>query len=103
MAIRSRDEWVEVLETNWPDLEKIIEKYIDPKSLTSSVPLLIARKPVRAVRDDIDHAWKDCDWQRLKIYLQEAWWRAPDEPTIHNETGWDVLCELLTEDWVLGH
>jgi len=38
--------------------------------------------------------------RKIHSMFSQAWWRAPDRPEIHDIPGWDVLCDLCSEDWV---
>jgi hypothetical protein len=34
---------------------------------------------------------------RLHDYFNAAWWRAPDNGSIHTIPGWNILCDLCCE------
>lgn len=101
MIIRKHDDWVRELKAHWGELEHLIQGQINVRETTKTIPQLL-REPSVVIADDIERALREGDYRRIRLYLQETWWRAPDDPNIHDVPGWDVLCELLAEDWALN-
>jgi hypothetical protein len=52
------------------------------------------------IRDDILRCLKSRDLKMLD-YCQAAWCLAPDVPGLHEIPGWDDLCNLCSEGWLL--
>jgi len=50
---------------------------------------------------DINEQSSDEDLRILYGVLFKAWDEAPDEPWIHNMTGWTELCDLCSEGHIL--
>lgn len=73
----NEEEWIQTL-TNWtPELQHIVDAYASGEELTA----LITAK----------------DWTSIASILNNAWFNAPDCPSIHQIPGWNVLCDLCSE------
>lgn len=80
--INGAEDWWELAREYRPEIMQIIADFVPVRS--------------RAVEDLV--ANKNPELWHL---LQEAWWRAPDEPWIHRIPGWGVLCDLCSEGPIL--
>lgn len=47
---------------------------------------------------DFDTALKNKDRRKMLRLLNDAWWNAPDRPEIHSIPGWDILCDLCSDN-----
>lgn len=82
---------------HWPNLYKILGMYLDLNSHETLDKDLIEETLgvfITKLKEEED--------ERLLHYLHEAWWKAPDKPTIHQIPGWGILCDLCSESWVFG-
>lgn len=41
------------------------------------------------------------DMEELDRVMNLAWWKAPDRKGLHNIPGWLVMCDLLSEVYIL--
>lgn len=79
----TKEEWIQTLE-QWlePELSDIISMYGgDSKTIKS----LIEQK----------------DYVSIYTMLSRTWAAAPDDIGIHSDAGWDVLCDLCSEAYLL--
>lgn len=83
---RTAEEYWNVVDAHWTNLEAILEKFIDATTLKNKNP-----NELRLNRST--------DLVRL---FSEAWCNAPDNRSIHSIPSWGVLCDLCSESYVLG-
>lgn len=83
---KTAEEWWNNVDTYWDKLYDILARFIPPEVLKEKDP-------------DKLRLNKDTDLLRL---FNDAWWNAPDSPSIHYIPGWSVLCDLCSESYVLN-
>ena len=80
----TKQEWIDTLEKWWvPEIVNIINLYA-----TSLVPAAQLCKMKN-------------DYNQIYIILNKVWCYAPDCVSIHSSPGWDVLCDLCSESYLL--
>lgn len=72
-------EWWLLVDHHWNDLDGIIHSY----AIGSAQDALRAK-----LKRSPEKLWK---------ILNEAWFNAPDNATIHKMPGWGILCDLCSE------
>ena len=98
----NKEEWWELVDENWGQLIGIMWAY-----LPLHTPQKIYEGEERfslysndTMREVVEKAKNDRD-PILARYLSACWEAAPDDRSIHSIPGWDVLCNLLSEEYVL--
>jgi len=93
---KTKDEWWNLVYENWPDLLGILNLYVgmnDNEDINGNITLCKRSEEVERMRHSKD--------VRLASYFTRAWGNAPDKSFIHNIPGWNLLCDLCSEDYVL--
>jgi uncharacterized protein YozE (UPF0346 family) len=82
---KTKEEWIQVFETWWdPELLNLVKKYSDKHFVTIS-------KYLREHKD----------YTAMINVLNTIWCKAPDGITIHSDPGWNVLCDLCSESYLM--
>ena len=103
MAPRNAEEWWELVDGHWEDLLAICEKFLPLHSLATDPPGKLSGKILMHTNlADILKAKKNRDGYKLCRYFYGAWNEAPDNPSIHKIPAWGLLCDLISEEYVLG-
>ncbi len=102
MIVETSDDWWDALESTWAQIVDLAHSFgrFDPSSL---VPEHVVGGVVTAKMTTLQ-AMEHCRSNRdptLARFLFGIWDAAPDNPGIHSLAGWSVLCDLLSEEWVL--
>ncbi len=84
----TKEQWWSLVDRFWPELFSIVVTYNPPSINGQKTPLYIG-----ALKNN-----KDAE---LAEIFSQAWGRAPDDGYIHLIPGWDVLCDLCSESYVL--
>jgi hypothetical protein len=92
---RNKEEWWKNLEAWWPELLALINTY--GCRLSNPRDPLATMEPAATELERMKQA-KD---EKMALILEEAWCNAPDHGSIHTNKGWDVLCDLCSESYVL--
>jgi len=99
---RVREEWWERLERDWPQLLRIMERFLP---LDSSVDLIndpgsidIRNVPSDQILRERIEELKEAQDPKLIFYMNAAWWFAPDDPGIHLIPKWGAMCDLLSDE-----
>lgn len=88
--------WWQRCDNNWPELFEIMATFLPVGgSIDYDGGLLNQPLAARIVQLHHDHNRELCR------YLHAAWATAPDRRSILDIDGWDVLCDLLSEEGVL--
>ena len=88
----TKEQWWNAVDRNWVNLSNILQQFL-PMSEAVDYQNQPANQPMRKTVEDMK-MWRD---PTLVRYFNEAWWRAPDDPSIHNIPGWGLLCDLCSE------
>ena len=96
MVINSETDWWNGVEKYWPQLLAIMAKYL-PLDGHEDLDKKVLVEPLYVAVERLKH-YKD---KELVRYFNAAWRAAPDHPSIHQNYGWGVLCDLCSEDHVL--
>lgn len=84
-APTTKEEWIKTLDTWWdPELKDIINKYGQSEFLTEAIRLYDAK-----------------EYPNLAGLLHVVWADAPDDSSIHLNPGWEVLCDLCSESYLI--
>jgi hypothetical protein len=83
MQIKTRTDWWIVLSNEWSNLQLIFAKFLTSKG-----------------EEQAREAFVNRDETLMLSVLNNAWWNAPDNPSIHEIPGWNTLCDLCSESWV---
>jgi hypothetical protein len=109
---RTRDEWWANVEKYWAQLLDIMKMYLPTNQKLMWDEAMIPdskldhtfgegfSKSNQAMIKNI-HECKKWENRDLVEYLKRAWRNAPDKAVIHSIPGWNVLCDLLSEENVL--
>jgi hypothetical protein len=92
---RNKEEWGKNVETWWPELLALIGNY--GPNLGKPIDPLASLQPAAVRLEEMKRA-KDME---LASILERTWAAAPDHGSIHANKGWDVLCDLCSESYVL--
>ena len=101
---RTSEEWWDNVNTYWSDLLDIILRYI-PDDITN-----FDRDEVTSIENSFFLVEKTAVYLtklkeskniELDNWLQKTWASAPDNGSIHLNKGWEVLCDLCSENYVL--
>ena len=93
---KTKSDWWKWLENGWDTLILIMERYLPMDNFEDIHGEILPH----SLREEIFKFKKEHD-RELARYLSAAWHIAPDSPIIHSIPGWDLLCDLLAEEYVL--
>ena len=79
---KTKDEWWTLVDEHWADLLSLMHRFIGPKL------------------GDVEKLKADRD-SDLVISFNDAWFKAPEVPGLSEISGWDLLCDLCSEAYVL--
>ena len=103
---KTKKEWWELVNENWSVLLETLWKFLPMdgteilKEDWNVVDTCLDKDPTRmaihieALRNDRNPL--------LAGYFQKAWSAAPDVPGLSEIPGWDILCDLCSENELLG-
>jgi hypothetical protein len=98
---RIKEEWWANVDEYWPQLQSILWRYLPmlnaEKIDEETNKVVISLKPMREVIEEAKHNHNVI----LARYFSAAWLTTPDSGEIHSIPGWDVFCDLLSEEDVL--
>lgn len=81
---KTKEEWIQTLEAWWkPELVDIIN---------SNLPHLVSMSEISLNKKD---------YIQIYLILNNVWCSAPDNIDIHAIPGWNVLCDLCSEAYLL--
>jgi hypothetical protein len=101
LNITNSQQYWQVIEDNWDDLLNIVSMYIDVNHPAYEIPgKCESRLTGNNCLQEMIFLKKYHD-RRLIRYFFAAWNLAPDSRGIHNIPKWNILCDLLSEEWVL--
>ena len=75
----NEEEWWFLVDHHWNDLHSIINRFAGSYSAGA----------LKAKADRNKH--------KLYSIFNEAWFDAPDSPTLHSIPGWGIMCDLCSE------
>lgn len=76
---QTMEEWWFLVDHHWENLLSIVQRFF-PNG---------AQKAEEAKEERNGHILLSC--------MNEAWWKAPDEPSIHSIPDWGQLCNLCSD------
>lgn len=79
----NKEEYWQLVDTHWEDLYDILFRFLDKNELSKA-----------------DYLRLNMDSEISRLF-QHAWENAPDNKSIHFIPGWNVLCNLCSESYVL--
>lgn len=79
----TKEEYWQLVDQHWQDLYNILAMFLPKEQLATADNLRLQQDP------------------QLSHLFNEAWWNAPDSPSIHSIPSWYVLCNLCSESYVL--
>lgn len=94
-AIKTLDDWWKTAKEHWPDLMNIMDRFLPMTGFETWDRTLIGVP----LREHVVVMLKQRDRDLPRI-LNAAWAAAPDQQSIHIIPGWNVLCDLCSEEWV---
>lgn len=80
---KTKEEYWETVDKYWENLFDILYMFLPKEDVTHADHLRLEKNP------DISKLFND------------AWWAAPDSPSIHSIPSWHVLCDLCSESYLL--
>jgi predicted N-acyltransferase len=80
---KTKEEYWLLVDAHWEDLYNILFSFLDKNELSKADNLRLT---------------KNSD---LSFLFQHAWENAPDSKSIHYIPGWNILCNLCSESYVL--
>jgi hypothetical protein len=106
-TINSAESWWSTLIENQDKIIGILHRFI-PVYLPSTVtpgdggsPIVFTNGRTVSNLERIFKSIQDKNHETLLTYLSAAFGSAPNKPEIHKIPGWHILCELLSESYVL--
>jgi hypothetical protein len=93
---KNKDEWWGLVDEHWSDLLNLLYRFIGMNDM-ENVDGQLTETP-RAIEIEKMRTERDC---RLVRYFNGAWGNAPDVPGLSELTGWNLLCDLCSEEHVL--
>lgn len=75
----TKDEWIDVVLENKKDFIGVVTRW-NPSEL-----------------GDFKTAMDNRNLNECNRILNEAWWRAPDQPGLHEMPGWNSMCDILSD------
>lgn len=81
---KNKEEWWSNVDRHWEDLYDILYKFLPKEQVAAADQLRLEKS------------------SKLCSLLQDAWFNAPDNRSIHSIPSWHVLCDLCSESYVLG-
>ena len=94
---KSSDEWWKLVDDNWSDLIGLMNMYL---GMTDQEDINGKLTPLKQRSQEIAEMKQNRD-PTLARYLFGVWHNAPDNSSIHELKGWSLLCDLLSEEYVL--
>ena len=99
--IKTKEDWWNALNKHWANIFDIMWKYL-PMSVTEKIKDgEVVPNGTIALGQTIERL-KTNQNPEICRYLFAAWDAAPDREYIHSNPSWGVLCDLLSEEWVLN-
>jgi hypothetical protein len=80
---KTKEEYWNAVDAHWADIYNILVRFVPKEKLVEADHLRLTKD------SDIVHLFND------------AWWNAPDSPSIHYIPGWNVLCDLCSESYLI--
>ena len=95
---KNKKEWWDILNSEWVNILSILHKFIgmnDRENIDGEITLEPRSIEIETMKKERD--------PRLVRYLSAAWQNAPDVMGLHEIPGWNVLCDLLSEQYIILH
>lgn len=83
MLITNKADWWDGLGSQWGNIQLILGRFVSNEEEESA-----------------KQAYKDRDEVEMLRVLNNAWWNASDDSSIHEIPGWGDMCDLCSESWV---
>jgi hypothetical protein len=93
---KTKEEWWQMLDENWPDLLDILYRWIgmdDRENVDGKITNEARAVEIERMRKEHNPA--------IVRYLSAAWCNAPDVMGLHSIPGWNMLCDLCSEEYLL--
>lgn len=117
MYPKNKKEWWECVEKNWENLKALIENFHPSSSLYSQNDLLITaakaehlceqyreeiRKQVKEDPTKLAEGYMLRHDPKLADILNETWFGMPESVEVRSYPGFNELCDLCSESYLLG-
>lgn len=93
---KTKQEWWETLEAHWDNIWDILSMFLPLSKKVNCHD--IQTETTMAQNVEIARKERSPD---MVHYLNAAWWKAPDNPSIHSIPSWGVLCDLCSESYLI--
>ena len=101
MEIRTPEDWWKAVEYQWPNLVVILGTWLDFQSPAYDIPGdPRSQMTGRNVVEELEYLKQTMDNRRLARYFFAAWDLASESYARSRPPGWNMLCDLLSEEWV---
>lgn len=80
---KNEEEYWNIVDSHWDKLYDILACFLPRERLATADNLRLSKDP------------------KIARLFNEAWFNAPDSPSIHSIPAWHVLCDLCSESHVL--
>jgi hypothetical protein len=96
MKLANKEDYWKAISDNWEDLEKILHIYLPTFKKAwingDALPISLGEHLTEL---------KETQNQKLVRAFNAAWYAAPDDIGIWSHKGWDLLCNLCSEEYVI--
>jgi hypothetical protein len=92
-----KEVWWNTVEKYWEHLFAIIIKFLPNVTFIGCEGNIISHDTLMEIT-----LLKECKDPRLCRYLFMVWDAALDDPSIHSISGWRILCDLLSEEYIFN-
>lgn len=82
--INTKEDWWNVLDTHYKNICITITNIYEP------------------FLPSFCKAYQEKDEELILKILNEVWWKAPDDQSIHSLPSWDAICDLCSESWMFN-
>lgn len=80
---KTTEEYWNIVDTYWDKLYNILVRFLPKEKLAQADHLRLVKDP------------------QLISLFNDSWWNAPDSLSIHSIPGWEVLCDLCSESYLV--
>jgi len=93
---KTKEQWWALVDLHWDDLYEICGMFLPLSNRVNCWEMKTPTTMGENIREAREKRWPD-----LEKYLNGAWWKSPDDPSIHSIPSWGVLCDLCSEAYLL--
>jgi len=102
--IDSPEMWWKAVRWYWDKLHLIVQRFVNLQEIMPEASLRGIENAdqyrMKSAGEALLLAKTNKDWKLVRRFFFAAWEFAPDNPSIHQIPCWELLCDLLSEDWV---